>query len=131
MATVVLQSGHGELPFHLKGAVREGERQRGGWAGTEGCRGHGGQGRAGTHPILQQLLGVVDGADDAGPAAASTAMTARGTGWALSVLTGVFGGAPQPPVTLPSHTHPADPQDAAASAHAVLCAQGWEAQLMP
>lgn len=40
LATVVLQSGHGELPFHLKGAVREGERQRGGWAGTEGCRGH-------------------------------------------------------------------------------------------
>lgn len=60
---------------HLS-AVRGGEREREGWGGTEGCRCHRRQRGVGTHPILQQLLGVVDGADDAGSAAASTAMTA-------------------------------------------------------
>lgn len=52
----------------------------------------GGAERAGTHPVLQQLLGVVDGTDDSCSATASTAMTvtagllAEVRGWAHCVF---------------------------------------------
>lgn len=49
----------------------------------------------------------------------------------LCVLTGMFGGHPQPPVTLLSHTHLADLQDAAAPAHARLCCTGLGGTAQP